>query len=151
MLFRIVDYKEHGYRLVLNATSGSLKGDTLTLNGVPNVIYYSDRQPTKAGHISVAEFIKTWNKWGDSFKADPPNATLSVLKKKETKSVLFDLKLRTVQQKRGSVVFKVVVLEGMLTESLENSSVMEEEVMEEEIGLVFHTIRWCTLEDRCER
>jgi hypothetical protein len=37
----IDDSKNPGYLFVLSATSGSLKGDTLTLNGVPNVIYIS--------------------------------------------------------------------------------------------------------------
>ncbi len=42
------------YQHVLSATSGSLKGDTLTLNGVPNVIYFSDRPDRVAGHMSLS-------------------------------------------------------------------------------------------------
>jgi len=45
----IDDSKEPSYLFVLIATSGSLKGDTLTLKGVPNVIYFSDRPARKAG------------------------------------------------------------------------------------------------------
>ncbi len=77
----IDDSKEPRYLFVLSATSGSLKGDTLTLNGVPNVIYFSDRPLRKAGHMSLSNFIEMWNKGSDSYKADPPNATLSVLTK----------------------------------------------------------------------
>ena len=107
----IDDSKEPRYLFVLSATSGSLKGDTLTLNGVPNVIYFSDRPLRKAGHMSLSNFIEMWNKGSDSYKADPPNATLSVLNKEGAKNVVVEL--MSVEQKRGSVVFKVAVLEGM--------------------------------------
>jgi hypothetical protein len=51
-----------------------------------------------------------WDKGVDSFKADPPNATLSVLKKEGAKNVVVDL--MSAEQKNGSVVFKVAVLAG---------------------------------------
>ncbi len=107
----IDDSKNTGYLFVISGTSGSLDGDTLTLNGVPNVIYFSDRPARKAGHMSLSEFIEMWNKGSDSYKADPPNATLSVLNKEGAKNVVVEL--MSVEQKRGSVVFKVAVLEGM--------------------------------------
>jgi len=109
----IDDSKNPGYLFVLSATSGSLKGDTLTLNGVPNVIYFSDRPARKVGHISVSEFIEMWDKGVDSFKADPPNATLSILTKEVVKNVVVEL--ISVEQKNGSVVFKLAVLEGSIT------------------------------------
>jgi len=107
----IDDSKGHRYLFVLSATSGSLKGDTLTLNGVPNVIYFSDRPVRVAGHLSLEKFVESWNKGSDSFKADPPNATLSVLTKEGADNVVVEL--LSVQQKNGAVVFKVAVLEGM--------------------------------------
>ena len=58
----IDDSKNTGYLFVMSGTSGSLDGDTLTLNGVPNVIYFSNRPVRKAGHLSVAEFIEMWDK-----------------------------------------------------------------------------------------
>jgi len=106
----IDDSKNTGYLFVISGTSGSLDGDKLTLNGVPNVIYFSDRPTRKAGHLSLEKFVESWNKGNDSFKADPPNATLSVLKKDGAKNVVVEL--MSVEQKGGSVVFKVVVLEG---------------------------------------
>jgi len=116
----IDDSKEPSYLFVLSATSGSLKGDILTLNGVPNVIYFSDRPNRIAGHISLEKFVESGNKGSDSFKADPPNATLSVLKKNGAKNVVVEL--MSVEQKNGSVVFKVAVIEdgadiGKFTES----------------------------------
>ncbi len=106
----IDDSKNTGYLFVISGTSGSLDGDTLTLNGVPNVIYFTDRPARKAGHLSLEKFVEMWDKGVDSFKADPPNATLSVLKKEGAKNVVVEL--MSVEQKRGSVVFKVAVLEG---------------------------------------
>ncbi len=106
----IDDSKNTGYLFVISGTSGSLDGYTLTLNGVPNVIYFSDRPARKAGHLSLEKFVEMWDKGDDSFKADPPNATLSVLKKDGAKNVVVEL--MSVEQKSGSVVFKVAVLEG---------------------------------------
>ena len=116
----IDDSKNPGYLFVISGTSGSLKGDTLTLNGVPNVIYFSDRPVRVAGHLSLEKFVEMWDKGDDSFKADPPNATLSVLKKDGAKNVVVEL--MSVEQKSGSVVFKVVVLEGTLPERFKTSS-----------------------------
>ena len=106
----IDDSKNTGYLFVISGTSGSLDGDTLTLNGVPNVIYFSDRPNRIAGHLSLSNFVEMWDKGVDSFKADPPNATLSVLKKEGAKNVVVDL--MSAEQKNGSVVFKVAVLVG---------------------------------------
>jgi len=75
----IDDSKNTGYLFVISGTSGSLDGDTLTLNGVPNVIYFSDRPHRIAGHLSLEKFVELWNQGSDNFKADPPNAQLSII------------------------------------------------------------------------
>jgi len=85
---------------------------------VPNVIYFSDRPARKAGHLSLEKFVESWNKGSDSFKADLPNATLSVLTNEEIAVV----ELISVEQKGGSVVFKVAVLKGTLPENFKISS-----------------------------
>jgi hypothetical protein len=112
----IDDSKNTGYLFVISGTLGSLDGDTLTLNRVPNVIYFSDRPDRVAGHLSLEKFVESWNKGVDGFKADPPNATLSVLKKDGANNIVVEL--LSVEQKSGSVVFKVAVLEGIVPESL---------------------------------
>ncbi len=117
----IDDSKNTGYLFVISGTSGSLDGDTLTLNGVPNVIYFADRPARKAGHLSLEKFVEMWDKGDDSFKADPPNATLSVLKKEGAENVVVEL--MSVEQKSGSVVFKVAVLEGVLPQRFKTSSI----------------------------
>jgi len=106
----IDDSKNTSYLFVISGTSGSLDGDTSTLNGVPNVVYFSDRPVRIAGHLSVPEFIKMWSKGSGSFKADPPNAVLSVFKKEGAENIVAELK--GVQQKNGSIVFKVDTLAG---------------------------------------
>ena len=62
------DARNPGYLYVISGTSGSLEGDKLTLNGVPSVIYFSDRPARIAGHMSLSSFIKMWNKGSDSFR-----------------------------------------------------------------------------------
>jgi hypothetical protein len=116
----IDDSKNTGYLFVISGTSGSLDGDTLTLNGVPNVLYFSDRPNRVAGHLSLEKFVELWNKGVDSYKADPPNATLSVLKKDGANNIVVELV--SVEQKSGSVVFKVAVLEGMGPERFKMST-----------------------------
>ena len=116
----IDDSKNPSYLFVISGTSGSLDGDKLTLKGVPNVIYFSDRPARKAGHLSLEKFVEMWDKGDDSFKADPPNATLSVLKKEGAKNVVVEL--MSVEQKSDSVVFKISVLEGLIPDSLEIST-----------------------------
>ena len=112
----IDDSKNPGYLYVMGATSGSIKGDTLTLNGVPNVVYFSDRPARIAGHMSLSKFVEGWNKGSDSFKADPPNATLSVLREGGNKQVkLLVIELMSVEMKKGSPQFTVDILEGSVS------------------------------------
>ena len=50
-------------------------GMVLTLKAPnKNVLYFSDRPNRVAGHITLAKFVKGWDKGKDSFKDDPPNA-----------------------------------------------------------------------------
>ena len=110
-------------------TSGSLDGDTLTLNGVPNVIYFSDRPARKAGHISLEKFVEMWDKGDDSFKADPPNATLSLSTKDGVKKHVV-VELISVEQKGGSLVFKVAGLYGPSYGDLKKSTLFIDTVGE---------------------
>ena len=50
----------------------------LTLTGVtPQVVWFSDRPARQSGHVSMAEFVESWEGYG--FVKDPPNAALAVL------------------------------------------------------------------------
>lgn len=117
----VISSKENPELLyVLSAKTGSLEGDILTLNDIPLVIYFSDRPDRIAGHISLKKFVDAWNKGSDSFKSDPPNATLSVLKTVGANHVVVEL--MSAEHKNGSLVFKVVVLDGKVTHSFGTSS-----------------------------
>jgi len=112
----IDDSKEPRYLFVISGTSGSLDGDTLTLNGVPNVIYFSDRPFRKAGHMSLSNFVEMWDKGGDSFKADPPNAVLSIFGENGSKNTVVEL--MNPEVKAGSISFNVKVLQGEVPKSV---------------------------------
>lgn len=104
----IDDTKNPGYLFVISGTSGSLDGDNLTLNGVPNVVYFSDRPAKVAGHISLEKFVGMWDKGVDNFKTDPPNAELSIYEKEGDKhSVLI---ISSPEVKGETISFKVKLL-----------------------------------------
>ena len=64
---------------VVSTASGTVDGDTLTLDAVPSVIWFTDRPARDAGHIEPSAFAALWNEGQDSFAADPPNAVVSIL------------------------------------------------------------------------
>ena len=100
------------FLFVLSAESGSFEGDVLTLTGVPMVIYYSDRPDRIAGHISLKKFVENWNKGSDSFMADPPNATLSILNEEGNENAIVELSNPEI---KGNVVeFDVRLLYGSI-------------------------------------
>lgn len=76
---------------VASGRSGSIDGDQLTLEGVPSVLYFSDRPARIAGHMSVRAFVELWNEGPDSFAQDPPNAVLSVLDTDSDENVVVEL------------------------------------------------------------
>lgn len=122
-VFTVNDSGGPSYLYVLSSTSGKMKDDTLILNGVPSVVYFSDRPSRIAGHESVSDFVELWNKSSDSFKADPPNATLSILDVAENIVV----ELMSVEDKDDSVTFKVRVLQGQAPKTFSNSSLFIDE------------------------
>lgn len=102
---------------VLNSRGATLDGNKLTLTGVtPNSIIFSDRPARSAGHILTSDFIKHWSEGKDSFAADPPNATISVLggaDGTEVKDAVVVLKSPKIEG--DNLSFEVSVLEGDLT------------------------------------
>ena len=108
----IEDAGSPSFLFVLSAASGSVEGDTLTLDGVPSVIYFSDRPARIAGHQSVASFVAGWDVGSDSFSADPPNAVLAVLGEGDDVVV----EITSVALDGNDVLFDVLVIEGTLPE-----------------------------------
>lgn len=102
--------KNTSYLFVMSGTSGSLDGDNLTLNGVPSVVYFSDRPARIAGHISLVQFIESWDKGNLNSKKGPPNSTLSVLNKDGVQNIV--LEILSIELKDGSVILRVKILDG---------------------------------------
>jgi hypothetical protein len=100
---------------VINAEAASLAGGKLTLNGVAtNMIVFADRPVRAAGHETTEAFVSRWGDGKDSFKNDPPNATVSVLggsKDGVTDAVVV---LMNPTFEGGTLTFDVNVLEGDL-------------------------------------
>ncbi len=100
---------------VINARSASLADGKLTLSGTAgNVIVFADRPVRAAGHETTEMFISRWGDGKDSFKSDPPNATVSVLggdKEGVTDAVVV---LKDPKLEGDTLTFDVDVLEGDL-------------------------------------
>ena len=103
------------YLFAMPALSGTANADSLTLNNVSHVIYFSDRPDRIAGHMTLEDFVKNWNEGSDSFTDDPPNATLSVLDESGTTETVVEL--LNLKIDGAAVTFTVKVLEGKLLES----------------------------------
>jgi ABC-type Fe3+-hydroxamate transport system substrate-binding protein len=68
------------YLFVQNAHGVESSAGTLTLKMVsPTTVYFTDRPVRIAGHGLTTDFVKMWGEGDDSFNADPPNATLSII------------------------------------------------------------------------
>ncbi|MCK5710109.1 MAG: hypothetical protein KAI07_06175 [Deltaproteobacteria bacterium] len=106
----------------MSAKSGTFENGRLTLKDVPLVVYFSDRPARISGQLSIQVFEQGWNKGQDSFKADPPNATLSILGKDGANNIVVELSGPDVKVKEGTISFKVSVLDGELPESFGNST-----------------------------
>ncbi|PZM07984.1 hypothetical protein [Rhizobium tubonense] len=100
---------------VLNSGSAEIKDGRLILSSVSaNTIVFTDRPARAVGHVLTSEFIKQWGDGADSFKSDPPNATVSVLNNSGVaiKDAVVVLKSPVIAG--STLAFNVDVLEGDL-------------------------------------
>jgi hypothetical protein len=89
-----IDGKDIEWLFVQNAESVSLDNGVLKLMGVsPTTVFFSDRPERLAAHGLTTEFVTYWSKGGgsDSFKKDPPNATLSIVTEETVDDVVLTL------------------------------------------------------------
>ena len=101
---------------VMSAGSGSVEGDTLTLDAVPSVIYFSDRPARISGHMSVEDFVAGWDQGDDSFAADPPNGVISLLGAEDTVPQDSVIELTSAELDGDALRFGFIVLDGSLPE-----------------------------------
>jgi len=112
----------------MSAKSGTMEGDRLTLKDVPLVVYFSDRPHRISGQLSLQVFAQGWDQGKDSFRADPPNATLSIMTKDGVKNAVVELSEPDVKVKEGSISFKVRVLEGEVPEKFGTATLFVDNV-----------------------
>ena len=101
----------------LSASSGKMEGDRVILENVPLVVYFSDRPARISGQLSIQVFAQGWDQGSDSFRADPPNATLSILTDDGVQNAVIEISEPDVKVKDGSISFKVRVLDGEVPKS----------------------------------
>ena len=119
-VFTVNEDQAPTYLFVLSAKSGKVEGDTLTLSGVPNAVYFSDRPNRIAGHRSLESFTGLWDNASDSFKADPPNASLSMMGDHGADNVVVELV--SAETQGDSVTFKIKVLSGKVQQEFGESA-----------------------------
>jgi hypothetical protein len=76
---------------VVSAGSGSVEGDTPTLDAVPSVLWFTDQPDRWAGQIEPADLEALWAEGQDGFADDPPNAVLSILDTDTTADAVIEL------------------------------------------------------------
>jgi len=98
---------------VQTAKSIVFDGKTLTLQGIPAAtLFFADRPERLVGHMANDRFAELWNGNAEGFKADPPNAALSLLADKENEPVIVELSSVTLSG--DSISYDVRVLSGQL-------------------------------------
>jgi len=96
---------------VQSAKNVSFEGNKMTLKGIgPSTIFFSDRPERMAGHLTLQQFLKEWDQGKDSFKNDPPNATLSTFEEKQVNYVVVEI--NNPQLKGEDLSYDVRILEG---------------------------------------
>jgi hypothetical protein len=102
--------------IVINAQGAKIANQKLVLEGVaPNVIVFADRPVRAAGHALTAQLLEEWSDTSaDSFAKDPPNATISVMRKEKGKVADAVVILKSPKLEGDRLTFDVSVLEGDL-------------------------------------
>jgi len=109
--------------IVMNSDGASLKGTTLTLNGIsPNSIMFADRPVRSAGHGLTAHLLEEWGP-GGGFEKDPPNATVSVFDKEASTVEDAVVVLKDPKLSGDTLTFTVEVLESNIDKADGSASI----------------------------
>jgi hypothetical protein len=101
------------YLFVQTSQSGTFEGDRLTLDDVAaQTVFFADRPERVAGHLPVRQFVDQWTQGANSFRSNPPNASLAFLAAGVELAVVLELHEPVLEGTRLS--FRVRVLEGTL-------------------------------------
>ena len=95
---------------VQNSHDISLEKDKLILKKVgPTTIFFTDRPQRTAGHMTTKDFVDEWSEGGNSFAADPPNATLSIFGEDEIVDIVVTLEKPRLEGE--DLIYDITVLE----------------------------------------
>jgi len=108
------------YLFVQSADYGSFNGTELVLNSAGTTIFFSDRPFRVEGQVKTEKFVEAWAKGSDSFKADPPNATLSIFGANGVTNAVVEL--ADPKMVGDSISYTVRVLEGTIPPSFQAAS-----------------------------
>jgi hypothetical protein len=101
------------FLFVQSAKSVTYDNGRLTLKGVgATTAFFADRPERVTGHMSTRAFIPFWKEGKESFLADPPNATLSLIGQGEEGDVVIEV--RDPVLKGDDLSYSVKVLQGEL-------------------------------------
>jgi hypothetical protein len=107
------DASEHMANMlfVQTAHGAELLNGILRLKTVsPATLFFSDRPDRITGHEPTKDFIDNWDEGDDSFKSDPPNATLSIVSGPEPQEIVVILKSPRLDN--GDLLYDVDILDG---------------------------------------
>ena len=79
-------------------------------------LYFSDRPQRIAGHLKMADYLKEWTTQAgkDNFKADPPNATLSIYEPEKPENTIVVVTLTNPVVDGADLVYSYKVLDGTM-------------------------------------
>ncbi len=80
-------------------------------------LYFSDRPQRIAGHLKMADYLKTWKEGRDNFGADPPNATLSVYEPGQSEQTLAVVTIMKPVVDGADLVYTYKLLDGKVPAS----------------------------------
>ena len=85
---------------------------TLTLKGVsPTTVWFTDRPIRMAGHYNMKEYLATWEEGKDTFRSDPPNATLSVFEEGQEDLVDVVVKLQNPRVQGDDLIYDITLID----------------------------------------
>jgi hypothetical protein len=104
-------------QLMFVQSAESLKADDKTLrlvNVSPQTIWFTDRPVRKAGHVTMANYMKEWTAAAgkDNFSKDPPNATLSVYEAGDAQNTLTVVEIFDPVVQGKDLVYRYKLIEG---------------------------------------
>ncbi len=105
------------YLFVQTGSAAEFRDGVLTLSGIgPVTTYFADRPGRDVGLVTQDEFLAAWSAGGDSFAADPPNASLTF--RDGDKQVVAVVELSNPALVDGGIRYDAKLLEGELPASL---------------------------------